>query len=258
MFNDQIKVTLLANEGILIEHAGFKLLIDALHDKNRGGFSPVSQENLKKIISAEAPFDGVSYLIFTHCHEDHFSPDILLEYLLYNQVQMLFLPDIQSKEYEDLRKITELRKTNVQLLNLPLFKKNSVRLNDSSKLTYFNSIHAGNAYKDVENYCFLLELGQKNLFFLADADYNVDYFDEMLTDVSVNTLFVNLLYVNKPAGREIIRRIHPEQLIVYHIPFEKDDTMHFRHIAQSDLKKYVDILPKTILLQDEMQEVVLD
>ena len=64
MITDEIKITLLANEGLLIEHAGLKLLIDALHDKNKGGFSVVSKENLKKIINAEVPFDGVSHLIF--------------------------------------------------------------------------------------------------------------------------------------------------------------------------------------------------
>ena len=257
MINDEIKITLVANEGLLIEHAGVKLLIDALHDKKEGGFSSVSQENLRKMINAEAPFDGVSYLIFTHCHKDHFSADMLLDYLLHNDVEMLFLPDSQTKKFEELRKLIELRKTKVQFLDLPLFEKNSFCLGDGGKLTYFNSVHAGNAYKDVENYCFLLELGGKCLFFLADADYNIDYFDEMLSGASVDTLFVNLLYVNKPVGREIIKKINPACLIVYHIPFEKDDTMHFRYVAQRDLEKYTDILPKTVILQDEMQEIML-
>ena len=68
---------------------------------------------------------------------------------------------------------------------------------------------------------FCLNSVRKLFSFLPTPIITSDYFDKMLTDASVNTLFVNLLYVNKPAGREIIRRIHPEQLVVYHIPFEK-------------------------------------
>ncbi|MCX7614458.1 MAG: MBL fold metallo-hydrolase [Clostridiales bacterium] len=255
MPNEEIKVTLIANQGILIEYEKTKLLIDALHDKNHSGFSSVSQENLHKLIRSEIPFNNVSYVIFTHCHEDHFSAGSLQEYLLYNDIQMLFLPERQTREYEDLRNTIELRKTKVEFLDLPLHNKKSLSLIDGVHVTYFNSIHAGDAYKDVENYCFLIELNKKNLLFLADADYNVDYFEKMLAGIHIDTLFVNLLYVNKPAGREIISMIQPEQLVVYHIPFEKDDKMHFRQVASSDAKKYEDTLPKTILLQDELQEM---
>jgi len=259
MSGSTIKITLIANQGLLLESDGGKILIDALHEKNKGGFSPVSEENRRKLLNGESPFSDVSYLIFTHRHEDHYSASLLQEYLRHQNVKMLLLPDASVENDDALHSTIDALKINAYYFELPLFQKANLTLGDGIRLTYFNAVHAGGeAYKDIENYCILLELDQKKLLFLADADYDLAYFETQLGDTSIDALFVNLLYVNKAPGREIIQKLNPQHLIVYHIPFEKDDKMHFRFVAQSDAKKYADILPVMTLLQDEMQEMILE
>jgi len=44
-------------------------------------------------------------------------------------------------------------------------------------------------------------------------------------------------------------------LIIYHIPFEKDDKYKLRKMVSRDLEKYEDILPETVVLSEELETI---
>ncbi|MEG0378611.1 MAG: hypothetical protein RR614_09055, partial [Eubacterium sp.] len=182
MYKTLTTVTLVANEGILLKTGDLHFLIDGLHHAphHYPDFSPVSKENLKKIIQQQPPFKTLDYLLFTHGHGDHFSPFYTAKYLRYNTPKAVFMPQVATKEYQALLMlIKEKRQTHYEL-NCPLGQKRYIQLEKQIGLTLFQTKHASKAYQDIPNYCFMLSINEKNYLFIADADYDQAYFSEML------------------------------------------------------------------------------
>jgi len=68
-----IQITLLANEGIMVQVGRTKFLIDGLHQNDGEFFSGLSQTVRQDLLDGEKPlFQGMDYLLFSHCHYDHF------------------------------------------------------------------------------------------------------------------------------------------------------------------------------------------
>ena len=79
--SDEIQVTLVANAGILLSFRGRKLLIDGLFRAEDTPFSCIPAKTLEKLLNGYPPYDDIDYLLFTHYHTDHFSPEITRSYL---------------------------------------------------------------------------------------------------------------------------------------------------------------------------------
>jgi len=84
VFFDGAQVTFIDNDGFLITVEDKKILIDALFDTHNPNSSP-PQEVLQKAVNGEPPFDQIDVVIATHSHSDHFSADLVREYLRNNQ-----------------------------------------------------------------------------------------------------------------------------------------------------------------------------
>jgi L-ascorbate metabolism protein UlaG (beta-lactamase superfamily) len=79
-----VRVTYLANEGVLIDGAGTKILIDALFRDSLGYYvrhSPALQEPLE---TGKPPFDGVRLALATHFHLDHWDAGAISRFLRSN------------------------------------------------------------------------------------------------------------------------------------------------------------------------------
>ena len=87
---EQVKATFLVNAAVLLEFRGTKLLIDGIYDENGHCFSNLSERQWEKLKAGEGEFAGIEYLLFTHEHGDHFSPQRVAEYLEYRQPKAIF------------------------------------------------------------------------------------------------------------------------------------------------------------------------
>lgn len=255
---EKIQVTLLANEGILVQFDGIKLLIDGIHENSGEMFSGLSKQVLADLLAGEKPlFQNIDYILYTHCHYDHFTAWCTEAFLEKHRVKGLFMPDRQTREFTSLRKTAMGQADRIWLLDLPLGEKKEIRLSENISLTVFRSIHAGNQFADVENFCYLLHFGGRKLFIIADGEYNADYFSKMLAGESIEVAFINPLFLNQLAGREVITRaLRPEKLVVYHIPFEDRNRPGFRRLVSRDIEKYQNSLPPVFVLWNELQEIV--
>jgi len=87
------QVTYLANAGVLVEHGDTKVLIDPLFRLNHEYYRSLPGAMENGLLNGDPPFDGVDAVLVTHYHLDHFSPNLLLNYLMINADTVLFAPE---------------------------------------------------------------------------------------------------------------------------------------------------------------------
>lgn len=260
---DPIRLTLTANAGILVTYRGEKLLVDGLHHSHGHDFSPVPRELLDRIERGEGIYAGIGWLLYTHLHIDHFSGVETIRFLEHNSIQKLFLPAGNDGPGLDagiapLREWLMAHATPVQELRLFEGRPVCYPLCPGIRLTAIRSLHAAAEYESVEHECFLLELGERTLFFLGDSDYDKDYFASVLAGRKIDAAVVNPLFISKQEGRAVLLEgVRPKRVIVNHIPFAQDDCLRMRKLVSHRLGRYVSELPPTAVLWDEEDSVVL-
>lgn len=253
-----IKVTLLANEGILLQCNGTKLLIDGIHENTTELFSGLSKQVLEDLLEGKKPlFQNIDYIIFTHNHRDHFSAEFTEAFLKKHLVKGFIIPDRQTCQYPSLRETAKLRAEKLWLLDLPLGQLMEIKFTEELSISVFCSLHAGEEYKNLENYCYFLNFNGRKMLIIGDSEYNAQYFIETLNRETIDVLFINPLFLNLISGRKVIKALNPKKVVVYHIPFEGEDKLRFREMVLNDIKKYKNSLPSTEILWNELQEIIL-
>ena len=85
--------TYLANAGVLVAQGDNKVLFDPLYRLNHGYYLSVPEDMENSMLVGDPPFDGVDAVLVSHFHLDHFSPNLLLNYLMLNTSARLFAPE---------------------------------------------------------------------------------------------------------------------------------------------------------------------
>ena len=207
---EQVKATFLVNAAVLLEFRGTKLLIDGIYDENGHCFSNLSERQWEKLKAGEGEFAGIEYLLFTHEHGDHFSPQRVAEYLEYRQPKAIFMPRDGSAALRALQKKAEGMGIPCVLLHRELCRKTVFRPEQEIRIRAFQTRHLDKLYWDVPHFCYLLECGEKKLLFTADVDFTQE-------DFSAGVL-------------------QTKTKIVYHIPFAGEDKMMIRKIVEQEMR----------------------
>lgn len=239
--NDCIKITLVANAGVLVEHNGIGLLVDGIHHEEGHPFSKVSKSDMKFMQQGASIFANLDYLLFTHEHPDHFTPKYVSEHIHLRSVKGLFLPHERDGSPDLALLHNHARNLAIPYMALGLEPGEMKRLvlTDDLVVTAIGTRHMGPQYKTIRNDCFLLTLAGKNLLFTGDADHVFEYFENALSEVAVDVVFVNPIFYHNPYGQEIINDIfQPRDLVIYHMPFEQDDTMQFSYMVKRDRQRF--------------------
>lgn len=253
-----MRVTLVANAGVLVQGGGENLLVDALYRRGpEKGFSPPSAQMQKALLAGHPPFDGPAHLLFTHHHPDHFSIGLTAEYLKTRGAKGLVLPGGAAAAHPELMDVAKGNAEKIVILDNPEGFSRVMHLGEAT-LTAFRVPHAGREFVDTEHYAFLLEAGGRTLLAVADSNYLPELFVGMLAGRSVDAALVNPLFLNKSRGRRTITEgIAPGRLLVYHLPFEGEDPMGYRKVAAYDREKHAGQLPPTQLMLRENQSVTI-
>ena len=80
-----------------------------------------------------------------------------------------------------------------------------------------------------------MEFGGKKLFFTADVDFTYETFSA-LQGVQLDAVFINPLMRHSKEGRRVFSEgmLRTRLSVVYHIPFEGEDAMQVRGIAERE------------------------
>lgn len=233
---ETVKTTLLANAGILLEFRGTRLLIDGIYDERGHCFSNLSAEQWEGLKAGTGEFSGIDYLLFTHEHGDHFSPERVMEYLDHQKPKALFLPGEGSAALHALQEKAERLQIPCALLEEKVCRNTVFKPEEGICIKAVPARHLDKIYWEVPHFCYLLELGGKRLFFTADADFTYETFP-ILKGVLLDAVFMNpLMRHSKEGGRLFSEGMLQTKLsVVYHIPFAGDDAMQIRSIAEREM-----------------------
>jgi len=248
-----VRVTLLANAGVLVEYQGTTLLLDSIYGREPHYFSDLKPGVWEQMLRGEPPFAHIDYLLFTHCHPDHFSPEMTMEFLRARPVKGIFLPDAPMVRESGLEAFLTRRK--IPFAYLPQVGNCSVEQGIS--IRGLSTRHLDKKFQDVEHLCYLLTFGAKHLLFTADVDYTQERFTS-IADLPLRAVFVNPLFFSALRhGRFFDGNLNTQLTCVYHVPFAGDDPMNMRLPLARDLSEWPGEKGEALVLDEPFMQVKL-
>lgn len=207
----KIKVTLSANAGVCIEAAGKKIWVDALHKGAVKSFSTLNPQLQEWVLSWDAP----DYMIYTHCHPDHYSRELTKQAMEKWPDVKLILP---RKDFEN------------QIL---LSGQTHVLKQGDISIEFFRLPHEGEQYADVAHYGMLLNLQGRNILLPGDCALASPALTDAIGDRKIDVAILDFPWITLRKGQQFLaEHIRPAHILAYHLPFAEDDCNGYRISAQ--------------------------
>ena len=232
---EKLRVTLVCNAGVLLEYRGTTLLLDGIFGGEEHPFSDLSPEVWQQMLQGEGAFSKVDYLLFSHRHPDHFSPERTLQYLQKQPVKGIFRPESDScGELEAY--LIQHRIPCVLLSQQTDYAAFCVEPHITVRA--FTTQHLDKKYQDVRHVCYLLSFDDKHILFTADVDYLSAAFD-IVQNIPLRGVFLNPLFFRVLRNPRFFHgSLKVEAYCVYHVPFAEDDALRLRQMVRRDLQNW--------------------
>ncbi|MGB4440448.1 MAG: MBL fold metallo-hydrolase [Sedimentibacter sp.] len=243
-----IKITQIVNAGLLIEGNDKKILIDGIHNVKTHEWSTVDNKLMDYIIYGKGKFQDINYLLFTHQHNDHFNLEKTYEYIRNNKTEKLITTKLNGTYFNNIDLLIELDKDYYEIGNIDL---------DNMRIKYIKTKHLAHEKVGVDHYVYILEMDNKKILYLGDADFCKTELIQILKDIHIDVLIAPFIIVNSTMGRKFVRNVSPELLIINHLPVSEDDKNNYRNIIEMNVTKYKDEMPKTIIFQNLFDELTI-
>jgi len=247
-----LQITLISNAGLLLEYQGIAILLDGIFGRDGHKFSNLDSETWTQMLQGRALFSKIDYLLFTHAHPDHFSPDMTLQFLKIHKIKGMFKPVIDMESALD----NYLNENRVPCISLtPQINRTIFRIEPHISIRTFSTKHLDKKYHDIQHFCYLISFDEVNVLFTADVDYMSESFS-YINGVPLHAVFVNPLFfhvLNDP--KHFKARLDTNTIIVYHVPYEKDDIFRIRAMLTRDIKSWPEANKRVIPLMEPFQQI---
>lgn len=235
----EVSIALSANAGVSIGIGGRKIWVDALYTDKGDTFSPLRPELCQRLMATEA-FTAPDYILYTHCHGDHYSRELTCMAMKKWPGARVFLPEqelegqilVSGREFRH-----EIGDLSLRFLKLP---------------------HEGAQYADVKHYGLLIGTPGCNILLPGDCQVAASALAQAIGDTKIDVAVLDFPWITLHRGRDFVKEyIRPDHVIAYHLPFAEDDVNGYRLSAgkaADALKKELDVR----LLWDPLQEEVIN
>ena len=207
-------VCFLANAGIYVRFGRRSVLIDGLQ-RGPSRFSDMTDEQIRSVINGTGMFSNIDCLLVTHNHPDHYNP-VLTRRMLRNHPETVVLGPVEQQG------------RHVGVLD----QMEGYAVMPGMDIHFTQVRHEGDKYRDVLNYAYTIRMNGFEFAVLGDAALNADNLGQISDGRPLNALFVNFPFLTVRAGRSVLKStLQSDQLFVFHLPFEADDTENYRKSA---------------------------
>ena len=214
----------LANAGVMIERGETKILFDPLFRNSYGQYRLVPEDMERALFDGEPPWDGVDAVFISHYHGDHFSPPVMLDFLVARNDVHLFAPAQAVSALTDAGATAETlaRVTQVRLS----YGDDPVRIEFGDLIIEAVRVpHSGwpDNMADIENIAWRVTLHEETtVVHLGDADtkplhyeLHPDHWHGVDTDLALPPFW----YFLSPRGQIVLgEHIRPTHAIGVHVP----------------------------------------
>lgn len=232
----KVSVTLSANAGVAIHIGGYRIWVDALHTDRQPGFSAVDVPLQKRMLQCDA-FAKPDFILYTHCHPDHFSEKLTRSAQnLWPEAEIL-LPEKYLAE--------QILVSGGEFIH---------RLGDLT-LRFFRLPHDGEQYADCIHYGLTITVGGKTVLIPGDCKTAATELAQVISGESIDLALLNFPWLTLKRGQDFVNEyLKASHILLYHLPFTQDDTFGYRQAAQKAAQK----LPGTQMLWEPLQTLVFE
>lgn len=223
-----IEVRYLGNAGVLVRLGATKVLFDPLYRVSDERYQSVPERLENAVLRGEPPYDGVSAVFVSHVHHNHFSPGLVLDYLMIHPDVRLFAPE---QAIQTLRRFAgagdEQSLERITAIDLAADAPPAHYTLGPLAVTAVRILHAEGerSYPDVQNLAYELTLAKVGTVIdLGDAAPRAKLFERFAGQLRTATEPVVLApywFFLEPEGRSILeRQLHAAEVLGLHVPVE--------------------------------------
>jgi len=245
-----MRVSTVANAGLMVEGNGKKVLLDAIYSRAPKGFSPIPAEKYEALLAGEAPYDGVTHVLVSHYHWDHYATDAMKRFLEHNAPVLWMI-----NTYGMPQKLPQ--SADIRLLPPEKDKIFTLNLGGGDRAEAFVIAHSGREFREVDVACFSVHLGGRSILVLSDANFEPDYLSAMAGEQEYDVVFSNPLFLDIPGGREaLFRRLKAKKSIIYHLPYPEDDVFSMVRMAKKDAELFGASFTRPVVFWEGKEESI--
>lgn len=201
----QVRITYLANEGVLLTSPEAKVLVDALFRDSLGDYVRHSTSTQEQLEAGRSPFDRITLALATHYHLDHWDAGAISRFLHVN-AQATFASTPQATGMlprEISSQVRALRDGSGQSSTLEV---SGVRVEAVPLL-----------HGETQNLGFRVLVGDRVLTHLGDAEPNGTNFDRLLASGTADVALVPFWWLLDEEGRAFLQhRWKPRHIVAFH------------------------------------------
>ena len=211
----KVKVTFIANEGVMIEFEDQKVMIDGINVfGNLGGWVSPTNAQLLAIENGEPPYDDIDVIMVTHNHGDHYANSAIQNYLTDHPNTKLIVPTTVAPNFSGFT--SQLVDFDVNKFERISLIVNSISV-DVLEIEHFDQF--GFDFSGEESLAYIVTMNGKKIFHTGDIDYvdsQLDVFNLIADDITAVVIPTFGDLVN-PANRDaLINNVAPGQIICSH------------------------------------------
>ncbi len=212
---DKVKVTYIANDGVMIEFEDKKVVIDAINRaSNLGGWVSPSNAALMAVENGDPPYDDIDIIMITHNHGDHYSTTAVQNYLSDHPNTKLIIPSVMEPSFSSFQsQIADFSVNKFERINIV---ENDISI-DVLHVEHFDQF--GNDFSGVESFAYIVNLDGKKFLHAGDIDYLDSQLDSFnLLQDSVTVAFIPTFgdLVSLPNRNALINNVNPENIVCLH------------------------------------------
>jgi len=212
---NKVKVTYIANDGVMIEFEDKKVMIDGMNRAGNlsGWISPTNTEYMA-VENGEPPFNDIDVIMITHNHGDHYSISAVQNYLTDHPNTKLIVPtSVESNFGGFANQIVDFSINKFERINLV---ENDISI-DVLQIEHFDQF--GNDFSMVESLAFIITMNGKKFFHSGDIDYidsQLDVFNLLADEISVVFIPTFGDLVTEANRDAIIDNVAPDVIVCLH------------------------------------------
>ena len=212
-----VRITFLANEGVMLSAGSDKVLIDALY-MAYGTYAVPDQETQARLALGKQPFDGVDVILVTHYHGDHFAPEPVARHLRSNAAATL----VTSRQVIDsLRAGTSLTGIGADRLLSRTTPRGTRRREAINGITIelLGIPHGSRRHRRVEHLGFIVDVGGRRVLHVGDTDITEETYAPLRLDTTrVDVALIPYWALLDDDSRRVITRyIRPRHVVAIHV-----------------------------------------